>query len=121
MKIKRRVKRIEPVEPGARLRLALKIGATILIAALLLALMVIVYRQRHSPTGIYRKEYEGRVIEKAETFAETREGSFVSRQLLIEDKEGVRFKVTVTKELYDRVQKGMWIKKDSNGVELSWP
>lgn len=109
------------MEQGARLRLVLKIGATILIAALVLALIVIVYQQRHSPTGVYRKEYEGRVIEKSETFAETHEGSFVSRRLLIEGRDGVRFEVVVTKELYERVQKGMWIKKSSYGVELSWP
>jgi hypothetical protein len=117
-----RVKRIEPAEArGARLRLALKISATLLAAAAFLALGIIVYCQRTSHTGIYRTEYEGRVIEKSETFMETREGSLVRRRLLIEDREGVRFEVAVDEELYRRVQKGMWIKRASRGAELSWP
>ncbi|HYO92188.1 MAG TPA: hypothetical protein VEQ40_11155 [Pyrinomonadaceae bacterium] len=121
MRRERRAKRIEPIEPGARLRLTLRIGATVLLFSVLLALIVIVYRQRHSSTGIYRKEYEGRVIDKSETFVETREGSFVSRRLLIEDRDGVRFEVAVSREDYGRVQKGMWIKKNRDGIELSWP
>lgn len=122
MRRERRVKRIEPVEPGARWRLALRIGATVLTAALALAFTVIVYRQCNSPAGPHRKEYEGRVIDKSETFVETREGSFVRRRLLIEGRDGVRFEVAVGEEDYRRIQKGMWIKKSSVGAaELSWP
>lgn len=112
---------MEPVEPGARLRLALRISLTILVAAALLTLAIIVYRQRTSPTGTHRSEYEGRVVDKSQTILETNEGSFVRRRLLIEDRNGVRFEVAVSRELYERAQKGMWIKRSRRGVELSWP
>ena len=121
MGLERRVKRIEPIDRRAQLRLALKISVTILVTAGVLALLILLYRQQTSSSGIYRTEYEGRVIDKFATFVEKRTGSSVSRVLLIEDRKGLRFEVAVNRELFERVQKGMWIKSSSNGVELSWP
>jgi hypothetical protein len=92
-----------------------------LAAAGVLATLIILYRQQTSSTGIYRMDYEGRVIDKSETFLETKTGSRVQRRLLIEGKDGGRFEIAVNKELYDRVQKGMWIESSGKGVELSWP
>jgi hypothetical protein len=100
---------------------ALKTGATILIALGVVAAIVLLYRQQTSSTGLQRMEYEGRVIDKSETFVETDLGSRVQRRLLIEGKDGRRFEVAVNEELYARVRKGMWIKRTSRGAELSWP
>jgi hypothetical protein len=87
-----------------------------------MALMFVVYRHNTSPSGIHRREYEGLIVDKSETFVETQQGSFVSRRLLIEDKNGTRFEVVADEELYQRAQKGMWIKKSiGQPAELSWP
>lgn len=100
----------------------MRIGATLLIAAGLLGFMLFIYRQKASPEGAFRREYEGLVVDKSETFVETRYGSAVRRRLLIQDKEGARFEVAVDEELYKRALKGMWIKKESGKrAELSWP
>lgn len=120
LKRKRRDKHTKPAEWRPREGYALTIVAGILIAFVTVGVVIAVY-QRTASTGIYRAEYEGRVIEKSETFTESNTGSLVRRRLLVEDRNGVRFEVAVSKELYDRVRKGMWIKKSRQGVELSWP
>jgi hypothetical protein len=121
VKRKERIKHIEVVADPSRLRKVLKTVAVILIIFGALAFFTAVYKHQTSSAGIYRMEYEGRIVDKSETFAESRTGSRVSRRLLIEAKDGSRFEVAVNKELYDRVQKGMWIKSSGQGVELSWP
>lgn len=90
-------------------------------AVALVAGLMLIYRQQHGPTGPYRPEYEGRIVDKSVTGQETREGSHAARRLLIEGKDGVRFEVGVGPDVYERAEVGMWIKVANAQVELTRP
>lgn len=75
--------------------------------------------QQFSSIGVYRKEYEGRIVDKAQTIRESDIAPFVTRRFVIESKNGARFVVGVDSEIYNRAEIGMWIKKDSNGVIIT--
>ena len=77
------------------------------------------YRQ-YTLTGPYAREYEGKILDKSQTITESETGSGVRRRLLLEGRGGGRFEVAVGAEIYERAQKGMWIKKTGAGVELTW-
>ena len=93
--------------------------AIVLTALLLPACGVILY-QRFKLTGPYRIDYEGRVMDKSLTLRETQEGTQAVTHLLVEGKDGARFRVRVNRGLYDRAQVGMWVRSDRDGAQLSW-
>jgi hypothetical protein len=70
-------------------------------------------------TGPFRREYSGRIVDKRISVFESEQGSFFSNKLVIEEKRGRRFTVSVSEEIYNRAKPGMWIQKTSRGIELS--
>ncbi|MCA1635769.1 MAG: hypothetical protein LC802_19295 [Acidobacteria bacterium] len=92
----------------------------IVLTALLLPVGGVILYQRFKLTGPYRIEYEGRVVDKSLTLRETEQGTWAATHLLVEGKDGARFRISVNRSLYDRVEVGMWIRSDRNGAELSW-
>src|SRR5919202_5742235 len=92
----------------------------VVLVALFLAAIVINLRQRFTPSGPYRVEYEGRIVDKSITLSETQIGSGSVKRLHIEGKDGDKFDVIVNNSLYDRAQVGMWIRSDRDGARLSW-
>ena len=92
------------------------VGIIALVAGLLL-----LYRQQFGSSGVYRPEYEGRIVDKHVTIRESQEGSRAARRLLIEGRDGVRFEVGVGPEVYERAEVGMWIKVGNAQVELTRP
>ena len=101
--------------------MASKAFAIVSLLALVAALMWLYRRQFDPPPGIRRGEYEGRVVDKHQTGVETQTGSRVARRLVIEGKNGERFEVMPTAEVYERAQVGRLIRGGGAGVELSWP
>jgi len=83
----------------------------------LIASGIVVY-ERHASTGAYRQEYAGRLIEKQTRSFETREGSFMERYLIIEEKTGRRIQVVVSEDVFETVKEGGWIQRTSRGVEM---
>lgn len=84
------------------------------------AFMVVMFYQRSSSTGLYRSEYEGRILDKWVNIGETQTGSVPQRRLLIKGRDGQTFAVAVNQPLYERAQVGMWIKSSKANAELTW-
>ena len=92
----------------------------ILSIAAIIIVAFIALRQRLTSTGLYRMEYEGKIVDKSVTISESQTGSGEVRCLRIRGKNGEEFQVTINEVLYGRAQIGMWIKSSSKGVELTW-
>jgi hypothetical protein len=90
------------------------------LVAAFVALYALNLRQRFEPSGPYRVDYEGRIVDKSITLAETQLGSGAVERLHIRGKDGETFDVIVNRSLYDRAQVGMWIRSDRDGAKLSW-
>lgn len=90
-----------------------------LLALLILATLMAIYYQRSTSTGMYRRDYEGEVVDKFVSYHESQTGTGIERHFLIKGKSGEQFQVVVGKELYERARIGMWIKSSQAGVELS--
>ncbi len=98
-----------------------KVG-TVLVIVLTVAVAAAVFvslRQRFTSTGLYRMDYEGRIVDKSATVTESQTGSGVKHLLRVRAKDGEEFSVTVNASLYERAQIGMWIKSSSRGAELT--
>jgi len=65
--------------------------------------------------------YDGRVVEKRVFVHESEEGSYARTYLVIEGRNGRRLQVPVSREIFDKAQVGMLIRKDQQGIKLSWP
>ena len=100
------------------LRAGLMIACALVLVVLVCA---VIYYPRFAQTGLYRNVYEGTVVDKSQTFRETKRGSGIVRQLIIREDNGNTFAVVVERDLYERGLVGMWIKKNGEHVELSWP
>lgn len=90
-------------------------AAFVVIGILLLALILFfrfVYESKSQP-----KIYRGKVVDKWLSIGETQQGSVVSRRLLIEADNGVRFKINPSVEEYDKVKVGDSIKNDGDGIK----
>lgn len=90
----------------------------VLVIVLFLVLIAFVLFDRTSAPS--RTEYEGRVVDKWASFAETTTGSDTYYRLLIEDKDGRRFRVAADADIYEKVKVGMWIRHSKDGSTLSW-
>lgn len=104
-----------PGKPGT---VVANVLVSVLVLAVVAAIIFSIY-QRYSSTGLYRTDYEGRVMDKSATVTESNEGSGVSRRLLIKAADGQVFQVYATRSLYERAQIGMWIKSKGSNVELT--
>ena len=95
--------------------------ATVLVSVfgvvMVVALSVSIY-QRYSSTGLYRTDYEGRIVDKSATITESEQGSGVVRRLRVRARNGEEFQVSVNGNLYERAQVGMWIKSKGGSAEL---
>jgi hypothetical protein len=102
-----------------------KVGSffyTILGIAVILGLVAVMFiycRQQLTSTGLYRMEYEGKIVDKSVTIGESQTGSYPVRKLHIRGKNGQEFQVIVNENLYGRAQSGMWIKSSKTGAELT--
>lgn len=97
------------------------IGFGVVAAVCIVTTFAIIVYQQINSTGLYRTEYEGKIVDKSLTIRESMYGSRVARRLLIESKSGERFEVAPSETVYERAQKGMWIRSSrKSGVELSW-
>lgn len=92
-----------------------------LVAAITFTSLINHCHRQYTLTGAYRREYEGRILDKSQTITESRQGSGVRRRLLIEGRGGERLEVAIGADTYERAQKGMWIRKTAEGIELTWP
>jgi hypothetical protein len=96
--------------------------ASTIIAALLVcgvvALFVVSFYQRMDSQGAYRREYQGRVVDKWVTYHETELGTQVSRHLRLKSKNGEAFQVTVSAELYDEAKVDLWVIKNKDGFKI---
>jgi hypothetical protein len=89
-----------------------------IVAVVFLAGVSILTYQCSTSTGPFRSEYSGRIIDKRISVFESNQGSVFTKELIVEEKSGRRFTVSVTQEIYDRAKPGMWIQKTSTGIEL---
>ncbi|HZH32773.1 MAG TPA: hypothetical protein VEY11_18545 [Pyrinomonadaceae bacterium] len=100
---------------------ATTLAFTLVLVLIPFALLSRTCYQQYTLTGDYAREYEGKILDKSQTITESHTGSGVRRRLLLEGRDGARFEVAIGAETYERARKGMWIRKTSAGVELSWP
>ena len=97
-------------------------GLKITLASTFVAVLILVaLYPRYAQVGVYRNAYEGTIVDKSQTFHESRLGSSVEQQLVIRDSSGNTFSVVVSHDLYERASVGMWIKKNGEQVDLLWP
>ena len=75
-------------------------------------------RLREPP--LVRRDFVGRVVDKSLTLHESQIGTSGSLALLVEGRDGKRFKVAVTDEVYGRARVGMWVSRRAGAVEVSW-
>ncbi|HEX6184060.1 MAG TPA: hypothetical protein VFZ44_09295 [Pyrinomonadaceae bacterium] len=68
---------------------------------------------------LIRQDFVGRVVDKSLTLRESEIGTAGSMSLLVEDRDGRRFKVAVNGEQYERARVGMWATRKGGVVELS--
>ena len=66
-----------------------------------------------------RRDYVGRVADKYRSLRESQTGTRVGPTLLVEGRDGGRFKVGVTEDFYERARVGMWVTRRAGELELS--
>ncbi len=64
------------------------------------------------------REFLGKIVDKRISVYESEQGSSFSNDLIIEEKNGRRFRFRVTEEMYGRAKVGMWIRRNKKGTEL---
>jgi hypothetical protein len=64
------------------------------------------------------REFLGKIVDKRISAYESEQGSSFSNDLIIEEKNGRRFRFSVTEEMYGRAKIGMWIRRNNKGTEL---
>ena len=89
------------------------------LAVAVAAAAFVTFRQQHTSTGLYRMDYEGRIVDKSKTVTESETGSGVKQLLRVRAKNGEEFSVRVNESLYERARVGMWIKSSGSGAELT--
>lgn len=79
-----------------------------------------VYRVWAPPHGVYRDEYQGRIVDRWAQYSESEQGSTPQFKLLVEGDDRNRFTVSVSPEIYERSKVGMRVKKNRNsGIVLT--
>jgi hypothetical protein len=98
-------------------------GGTFLaiVAVVIIAGVSILTYQCSTSNGPFRGEYSGKIIDKRISVFESNQGSVFTNELILEEKSGRRFTVSVTQEIYDRAKPGMWIQKSASGIEITRP
>lgn len=91
----------------------------ILILAALALLFWFVYRVWAPPRGVYRAQFEGRIVDKWADYSETDQGSVPQFRLLVEGVDRNRFVVSVSPDIYERSKVGMKVRRTARGnIEL---
>lgn len=91
----------------------------IVVAVVVAAAAFMSIRQRYTSTGLYRGDYEGRIVDKSATITESDTGSGVKRLLRVKAKNGEEFQVSVNRNLYEQAKVGTWVKSKGGGAELT--
>ncbi|MGI9106570.1 MAG: hypothetical protein ACR2G4_10010 [Pyrinomonadaceae bacterium] len=84
-------------------------------------LLVLILYPQYTLTGPYRRDYEGKILDKSITLKESQYRAGARRRLHLEGRGGERFQVAVNEDIYERAQVGMWIRRSQSGVELRLP
>lgn len=92
--------------------------ALIILVALGFLVVLLIYYVQLAQVGVYRSEYQGRIVDKAATFQESQFGSSISNRLTVKSKNGEQFGVAVTSEIYERAKIGDWIEKNSTSTTI---
>ena len=91
----------------------------ILILAAVALLFWGIYRVWAPPRGVYRAQFEGRIVNKWADYAETDQGSVPQFRLLVEPEDRNRFVVSVSPDVYGRSKVGMKVRRTEHGnIEL---
>jgi hypothetical protein len=91
----------------------------ILILAALALLFAGIYRAWAPPHGVYRAQFEGRIVDKWADYGETELGSVPQFRLLVEGGNRNRFVVSVSPDIYERSKVGMKVRRTERGnIEL---
>ncbi len=75
--------------------------------------------QRTKAIGPYRHEISGKILDKFTKTSETEQGTFYSRRLLIEEKNGNLIRLPVSEAVWQEAQIGQWFIRDAHGVRFS--
>ena len=120
MRRKKKFRDRDANEPIAETRTALAMSGVAVLAVVLITAVTFTYYQQFNLTGPYRRNYEGRIVDKSLTIRESQYGSWAVRRLRVRGKGGEEFEVSVSDALYQRAQVGMWIKRSDTGVKVLW-
>jgi hypothetical protein len=97
-------------------RLALGVIVATLAAGIVFITATLIY-QLVTSSGSYRRYYSGKIVDKTTTVLETQQGSLLFHKLVIEEKDGTRFSITVPQEIYERAKVGMLIQRSIQGLQ----
>ncbi|SRR6266705_2185793 len=92
-------------------------GLTAIFVITFAASAILVFRS--SPPGVREpREFIGKIVDKRISVYESQQGSSFSNDLIIEEKNGRRFRFSVTEEMYARAKIGMWIRRSKKVIDL---
>ena len=92
-------------------------GLTAIFVITFAAAAILVYWS--SPPGLRGpRDFLGKIVDKRISVYESQEGSSFVNDLVIEEKNGRRFRFGVTEEMYARAKIGVWIRRSKKGTEL---
>jgi hypothetical protein len=107
-------------QPGAT-KFGEKIAATLItlfIVAFLATGLKTCY-QRTTATGPFRAELSGKVVSKLMQTHEDNEGSSLTPRLIIEEADGQKTRVSVSRAIWQEARVGQWFTRDKNGDRLA--
>ena len=92
-------------------------GLTAIFVVTLAAAAILIFWS--SPPGVRDpREFMGKIVDKRISVYESEQGSSFVNDLVIEEKNGRRFRFSVTEEMYGRAKIGMWIRRTKKGIDL---
>lgn len=94
-----------------------EIGPILIVPGSLVAIGALFYLFS-SPSGQNPREFTGKIVDKKVSGYESEKGSSFVNELVIEEKNGRRFVLSVTGEMYGQASIGMWIKRSKNSLDL---
>jgi LPS O-antigen subunit length determinant protein (WzzB/FepE family) len=97
--------------------LAERIIFSVIVVGALATIAVLIYRYP-KPDDQNSREFIGKIVDKRVSVYESDKGSSFLNDLIIEEKSGRRFLLSVTDEMYSRASIGMWIKRSKYRLDL---
>jgi hypothetical protein len=81
----------------------------LVVVSSILAVGLLAYLQFATSMNVNTSDYNGKVLDKWQTFRETDQGSIIKRVFIVEDENGNKREIKVSESLYNQVSIGEFI------------